>query len=166
MRTILFVCTGNTCRSSMAEGILKKLLQDQDTQIKSAGTNALYGEPANEKAIIALSEMGIDITLHKAQPLNEELIKEADLILTMTHSHIDSLISQYPEGIDKTFTLKEYLSLLLGRRGLTQQDPDFLLNIEDMNIVDPFGQSIEVYRETAKELKRILERIIEVIGSF
>ena len=162
MKTILFVCTGNTCRSSIAEGIMKNLLKDKNIIIKSAGTSVFFSEPANQKAIDVMSQMGIDIKDHRSQTLTEELIEEADLILTMTHYHTDNVIRKYAKAIEKTFTLKEYLSLLLEKKGLTE-DPDYQFNIDEMNVTDPYGQSIDVYRETAKEIKRILERIVEFV---
>lgn len=162
MKTILFVCTGNTCRSSMAEGIMKSLLKNQDITIKSAGSHVFFSEYANKKAIDVMSEMGINIKNHLSQPLTEELIEEADLILTMTHCHTDSVVRKYAQAIEKTFTLKEYLALLLESKGLTE-DPDYQLNIDQMNIEDPYGQSINVYRKTARELKRVLEKILGLI---
>jgi len=162
MKNILFVCTGNTCRSSMAEGIMKDLLKDEDIIIKSAGADVFFSEPANQKAIDVMSKMGIDIRNHISQILTEELIEEADLILTMTHYHTDNVIRKYAKAIEKTFTLKEYLSLLLEKKGRTQ-DPDYQLNIDQMNLADPYGQSIGVYRETAKEIKRILEKILKLV---
>ncbi|WP_303864690.1 low molecular weight protein arginine phosphatase [Alkalibaculum bacchi] len=162
MKMILFVCTGNTCRSSMAEGIMKDLLKDKDIIIKSAGTDVFFSEPANQKAIDIMSQMDVDIKNHLSQMLTEELIEEADLILTMTHYHTDNVIRKYAKAIEKTFTLKEYLSLLLEKKGRTQ-DPDYQLNIDQMSLADPYGQSIDVYRDTAKEIKRILERIVEMI---
>ena len=85
MKNILLVCTGNTCRSSMAEGMLKYILQDytyHDVNVKSAGTSVFMSQPANEKAVTIMEEVGIDISRHKSQPLNDTLISQAAVSYT------------------------------------------------------------------------------------
>lgn len=104
---VLFICTGNTCRSPMAEGLLKSKMPAFN--VKSAGTTAMDRSPASNHTMQALSEKGIDMH-HYSQSVNEELLEWADIVLTMTTSHKQSLIIQFPEQQSKYFTLKEYVS--------------------------------------------------------
>lgn len=104
---ILFVCTGNTCRSPMAEFLLKDKLPE--AEVKSAGIFATYNQQANEHTVTALNERGIHID-HRSQPVTSNLLEWADLILTMTIQHKQSLIMQFPHYQSKYYTLKEYVS--------------------------------------------------------
>ena len=153
MIKILFVCTGNTCRSSMAEGIFKNLIKNLGDDFKgietiSAGTLVLQQEPANPKAIKVLEDMGIDITPHTSQALTFELAQEADLILTMTQRHKEQIIQMEPNLKGKVFTLLEFA------QGEERDDVT-------LDIADPFGLSMEEYRKTAEEIKEALERVLE-----
>ena len=140
-KKILFVCTGNTCRSAMAAAIFNDIAmkRDIDVMIESAGLAAPDGEQASLNAVKALAEMGIDLSYHRAKTLSPELIGIADIILTMTGSH-KAVISQYAP--DKVFTLKEYVG-------------------ENGDVADPYGGDIEIYRATASELKTLLEKLAE-----
>lgn len=105
---ILFVCTGNTCRSPMAEAILRHHADDS-LKVRSAGLFASAGSPASHQSMQVLKDNGIDID-HRSQPLNEELVEWADLILTMTSQHKQAIISQFPAKMKHVFTLKEHVS--------------------------------------------------------
>lgn len=141
---ILFVCTGNTCRSPMAEGILRSLADEKGLEInvKSAGIAAFDGESAAENAIKAMEEIGIDIKNHKSRILHRELVRNSNLILTMSRSHKDMILRAYPESEKKVFTLKEYAYK------------------EEGDIIDPFGGSLKTYQDTRDEIANCIEKII------
>ncbi|MBU5594857.1 low molecular weight protein arginine phosphatase [Amphibacillus sp. MSJ-3] len=103
---VLFICTGNTCRSPMAEAILQ---DKSDYQVKSAGIFAQPGTPTNEKAIAALKSKHIHFN-GSSQPLTNTLVEWADLILTMTNQHKYTVVSQFTQAHGKIYTLKEYVS--------------------------------------------------------
>lgn len=138
---ILFVCTGNTCRSPMAAAIMDKIAVENelDVFIESAGIFAGEGDSASDNAIEALKQYSIDLSGHRTQPVTEDLLKQSDLILTMTEGH-KKLIEPLASG--KVFTLLEYAG-------------------SDGDISDPFGGDLEEYEETAKEIYDALVDVAE-----
>lgn len=133
----------------MAEGILKKILEDygektKGIQVISAGTAAIEGQCAAKNAIQAMHEKGIDISNHEARIVTKELIDKADLILTMTKNHKAQLLNIIVDEGKKIYTLKEYI----GAFG---------------DILDPFGQSTGIYRQCANEIEEILKVLVEKI---
>lgn len=154
---ILFVCTGNTCRSPMAEGLFKDMLKKNkisDISVSSAGISALPGGSANEKAVAALEEKGIDIRGHKSRQLSEDNIMKMDLILTMTSAHkklIESFFVNDLEDRPKIFTLKEFAGKISG--GKVPKD----------DIKDPFGRDYKVYKKIRDEIEKELIKIIKNI---
>ncbi len=138
---ILFVCTGNTCRSPMAEGFMNKLAKENglEAEAASAGIFAESGAAATEEAVEAAARFGVDISSHKASLLNDDLIKYSDLILTMTESHKQLL---FPLASEKIFTLNEYAGI-------------------GGNIPDPFGGDIDEYVETAEHIMDAVEKTVK-----
>ena len=146
---VMFICTGNICRSAMAEVILKdKVSKDSKLkdkiQVFSAGTFAEDGEMSTEDAIEVMEEYGINLKEHRATNVASSNIKEMDIILCATVSHKMMLIRMYPELKDKIFTMKEYV----------QYDE------KDLDIKDPWGYDIEVYRMCAAEIEKCIDLMI------
>lgn len=148
---IMFICTGNICRSAMAEGMMKKLVKENniEAEVCSCGIYAETGEYATYNAIEAVKEYDTDIYSHKATNIRDSKIKEMDLILCATMSHKQNVIYLYPELEEKTFTMKEYAKV----------DKDG----QDMDIKDPWGYDELVYRKCASEIENCLEKTIEVL---
>ncbi|NLI91095.1 MAG: low molecular weight protein arginine phosphatase [Peptococcaceae bacterium] len=137
---LLFVCTGNTCRSPMAQG-LAKLYFSNKVEVVSAGINAFETEPVSSNAQKVLWEKGIDISEHRAVRCSKELIEGADFIFTMTKAQESYLSCTYPQYKDKIRCLG-YLS-------------------GDKEVPDPWGGSIETYRRCAIEMEKMLGKIAQ-----
>lgn len=107
LMNILFVCTGNTCRSPMAEAILAS--KDKSLKVKSAGIFAMYGQDANQQALQVLKEQGMELN-HSSQPVINQLLEWADYVFTMTIQHKQALFFEFPHHHEKYFTIKEFVA--------------------------------------------------------
>ena len=150
---IMFICTGNICRSAMAEGMMKKLIEEKniDAQIFSCGIYAETGDYATYNAIEAVKDYEVDISSHRATNIRDSKIKEMDLILCATVSHKQSVLYLYPELTWKIYTMKEHAGI----------DKDG----QDLDIKDPWGYDLDVYHHCALEIKECLDKIVKKIKS-
>ncbi|MEC0230841.1 low molecular weight protein arginine phosphatase [Paenibacillus alba] len=183
---ILFVCTGNTCRSPLAEGLLRIRVHQEGlaAEVRSAGVSAITGGPISRNSASLLQEAGFKEPLYSLT-IQESEVQWADLILTMTMGHKRTVIQRFPHAIDKTFTLKEYveddehvLQAIEERERLVtevqlkqalsqavsveERSRIYQLEVEipDYDISDPFGGPLEVYRQTAEEIGSSLDKLV------
>jgi tRNA threonylcarbamoyl adenosine modification protein (Sua5/YciO/YrdC/YwlC family) len=144
MKNILFICTGNTCRSPMAEALFNlRIGDDSGWKADSAGIFAGTGTPASKNAVEALLELDIDLSGHQSKPITAELLESADMIATMTVGHRFEIIQDFPSVADKVCLIKSF--------GTSKVPTD---------ICDPFGGSLDEYKAIRDEIDRALADLI------
>jgi RpiB/LacA/LacB family sugar-phosphate isomerase len=148
MKTVLFVCTGNICRSPMAEGLFRHATDPTQYRAISAGVAAMDGQRPSEYSVQALREVGVDISHQRSSSLTPELVDQADLIFGMTHGHVEEIRSFFPRAAEKTYLL----------RGLEAKLP-----AAERTISDPIGGSIDIYRECRDEIASGIRSIVRFL---
>ena len=149
---IVIVCTGNTCRSPMAEAMMQRLVAEQlgckleeveqrGVTIMSAGVSAAPGGCAAPEAVATMRARGLDITCHETQPLTEKLVRHADVILTLTAGHRQQIVRRWPEAAPRTT----------------------MLRLDDGDIEDPIGGPPEVYQQCAAEIEEALRERVKTM---
>jgi len=149
-KTILFVCTGNSCRSVMAKGLLEKKLKERnrfDVEVISAGIIMISGLGVSEQTKELLKEEGIDVSKHIPQKVDKEMIRKSDLILVMEKLHEIEVLKLFPLAKNRVFLLKEFAKI----------------NDSQLDITDPIGKPLDFYQQTFLVIKEAIERIIEII---
>ena len=142
---LLFVCTGNTCRSPMAEALCRRLLaerlncgidelEDRGVLVSSAGIAALLGGRAAAEAVQCMTELSLELGDHETQPLTEPLVRHADAIYVMTRAHRENVVAQWPSAAERTQ----------------------LLSADGADLADPVGGSVDRYRHCARQIEAAL----------
>lgn len=187
MRRILFVCTGNTCRSPMAESMMRHLMKERgiEAEVRSAGVSAWNGTPMSDHAQQVLQHRKMDNPDFSSQLLSASLVEWADLVLTLTSGHKRHVLQLFPEVSEKTFTLNEYanqsqqdssleewtsftaelqMKIAQGIQPTEEEITRYYTlqqKLPNMDIADPYGGSLEDYQMTAQEIEAAINKILD-----
>lgn len=149
MISILFVCTGNICRSAMAHHYMQKKVKDLGIQneflIDSCGITAYTGDISTQNAKNAMKQYGVSLDDHRAKNISDINLDSYDYIVTMTLSHKENITYMYPKIKDKVYTLKELVNN----------------NTNDLNVSDPWGYDISTYKLCASQIVELVDKLIE-----
>src|SRR5580698_7014166 len=147
MKTILFLCTGNICRSPMAEALFRHAVRGRgDFRAVSAGIGAIDGQPPSHYSVLAMRELVIEISNQRSRQLTTELVRSADYIFGMTHGHVDTVGLLYPTATEKTFLLREF---------------DETLEPYEKDISDPIGSSYSVYVDCRDQIEQGIASLLK-----
>jgi len=147
MKTILFICTGNVCRSPMAEALFRRATDGRgDFRVLSAGIGATDGQPPTPHSVTAMRELGIDISAQRSRMLTAELVRQADFIFGMTRGHVDTIALLYPPAAEKTFLLREF---------------DEALEPFEKDIADPIGGPYEIYARCRGQIEQGIAALLK-----
>ena len=179
MTAVIVVCTGNVCRSPIAEGLLRRATEHRSVgaaiTVSSAGTAGWEGSPATPEAVEAAAERGVDISGHVATRLRPGMAADADLVLCMAGEHRDLIARDDPAAAGRTFTLKELVRLLEdGARAAATPAARIAAAARarvaapgtprpDEDIADPLGLPLDGYRAIASELDDWIERLVPAL---
>jgi protein-tyrosine phosphatase len=175
---ILVVCTGNTCRSPMAEVLLRHHLAAAgvDLAVESAGTLGWGDRPATDKAVAVMAEHGVDLSGHVSRRMDTAMVNAADLVVAMTRVHAWAVVAREADAAERTFLLDEAVRLgtAVGPRGHEdlaawvaeldrRRPPDRPLGHAREEVADPAGEDLATYRATAARLDRSIRRLVGLL---
>ncbi|MFH1752575.1 MAG: low molecular weight protein arginine phosphatase [Candidatus Omnitrophota bacterium] len=152
IKRVLFVCTGNSCRSIMAEGLLRKKLEElgrSDIEVSSAGTCAVGGFVPTAMTVSAMKEEGVDVSGYKTTRLTPDKIYNADLILAMETRHVDAILNLDPNADGKTYLLRRYARV--------KNEPG------GVEVMDPIGRPLEIYERVLTMIKKSIEELVKLL---
>lgn len=153
MKNILFVCTGNSCRSVMAEGFLRDMAEKAglDVETSSAGVGAIDGYPSTDETIRTMKEYGIDMSDHRSRRITREMAKKADAIFVMETFHREAILSQWPDMASKTHLLAEYAQTLMPWGN-------------EIDIPDPIRMSSSFYQNVSRVIRDCVSGLVAKLG--
>jgi glycine hydroxymethyltransferase len=151
MKEVLFVCTGNICRSPMAEGLFRELVQDQpDITVSSAGISAPDGQRPSQHSVDVLQEQGLDITAQRSQMLTPEIVDKVDFIVGMTRGHQEAIQAYFPASAGKLYVLRQFVS------GMD-------MDSYDIDVPDPIGMGKDDYERTRNLIKEAMSGLLDFV---